>query len=481
VKISYRIFLGFAVIVAAGFYFLISWIMSDVNVQPKKSMEEAMVDVAHILAGFLEQESRDQKIFTEPLRQVLDNVGKRRFMSRIFELGKTEINMGVYVTDQKGVVIFDSNNGEWEGEDFSDWNDVKRTLKGEYGARTTRIDPNNPLSSVAYVAAPVMDGGEIIGVCSVSKPWRSINTFIETTRRKILFAGLIGFFAALVLSFFISRWITLPIRRLTEYAGSVKEGSRPSFPELGKGEIKDLGDSFEDMRESLEGKKYIEKYVQTLTHQLKGPLSAIKGAAELLQEDLPEQDRRKFITNIDIESNRLQRIVERMLELASLEHRRELQNVETIDLSQMIKDIVEGMSAILEKKEIILLLKVGEGFCLRGERFLVYQAVFNLLQNAVDFTPQGGFISVEIKEHWRRLFLIIRDNGTGIPDYALSKVFEKFYSLQRPDTGKKSSGLGLSLVKEVAELHKGEITLKKNKPNGTVAILRLPMGVPWGR
>ncbi|NIM13965.1 MAG: two-component system sensor histidine kinase CreC [Candidatus Aminicenantes bacterium] len=476
-KISYRIFLGFVVILAAGFISLISWIMSDVNVQPKKSMEEPMVDIAHILAAYLEQEIRDNKIVTEPLRRVLDNVGKRRFMARIYELEKEEVSMGVYVTNKQGTVIFDSNNGQWEGEDFSDRHDVLRTMRGEYGARTTRLDPGDPLSSVAYVGAPVMVNGEIFGVCTVSKPWKSINTFIDTTRRNILVAGLLGFAAALGLSFFISRWITLPIRRLTNYAETVKEGERPLFPDLGKGEIKELGESFEKMRESLEGKKYIEKYVQTLTHQLKGPLSAIKGAAELLQEDLAEQDRKKFITNIDIESNRLQRIVERMLELASLEHRRELQNVETIDLSQMVKDIVEEMSVILEKKEIILSLKVGEGFCLKGERFLVFQAVFNLLQNAVDFTPNGGFISVEIKEHFRRLFLIIRDSGAGIPDYAVDKVFDKFYSLQRPETGKKSSGLGLSLVKEVAELHKGEITLKKNKPNGTVAMLRLPMGV----
>jgi two-component system sensor histidine kinase CreC len=477
VKISYRIFLGFVVILAAGFISLISWIMSDVNVQPKKSMEEPMADIAHVLAAYLEQEIQNNKIVTEPLRQVFNNVSKRRFMARIYELEKEKVNMGVYVTNKQGTVIFDSNKGQWEGEDFSEWHDVLRTMRGEYGARTTRLSPGDPLTSVAYVGAPVMVNGEIIGVCTVSKPWKSINTFIDTTRRNIIGAGLLGFAAALVLSFFISRWITLPIRRLTNYAEIVKEGDRPLFPDLGKGEIKELGESFEKMRESLEGKKYIEKYVQTLTHQLKGPLSAIKGAAELLQEDLPEQDRKKFITNIDLEGNRLQRIVERMLELASLEHRRELQNVETIDLSQMVKDIVEEMSVILEKKEIILSLKVGEGFCLKGERFLVFQAVFNLLQNAVDFTPNGGFISVEIKEHFRRLFLIIRDSGEGIPDYAIDKVFDKFYSLQRPETGKKSSGLGLSLVKEVAELHKGEITLKKNKPHGTVAMLRLPMGV----
>jgi len=349
-------------------------------------------------------------------------------------------------------------------------------MKGKYGSRTTRLDPEDPVSSVAYVAAPVFSHGEIIGVCTVAKPWESINTFIDTTQKKIIFVGITGFAAALVLSLFISRWIISPIRRLTAYADTVKEGKRTPLPKLGKGEVKELGDSFEKMKESLEGKKYIEKYVQTLTHQLKGPLSAIRGAAELLQEDIPEKDRQKFISNIDTESNRIQRIVERMLELASLEQQRELCNAESIDLSKIVKDIADEMAILSDRKEITLQLNVGEGFRFKGERFLIHQAVFNLLQNAVDFTPKGGTVSVEIKRHWGRLFLIIKDNGAGIPGYALEKVFDKFYSLQRPDTGQKSSGLGLSLVKEVAELHKGDITIKNNSPRGTVAILKIPVG-----
>ncbi|UCH94760.1 MAG: two-component system sensor histidine kinase CreC [Candidatus Aminicenantes bacterium] len=477
-KISYRIFLGFAVILGAGFYFLISWMMSDVNVQHKKSMEESLVDIAHILAAYLEENICDSKIATDQLKGFMERAGKRRFLAQIYEMDRQQVNLDVYVTDKQGTVIFDSHNGKTVGEAFSLWRDVYRAMmRGEYGARTSRLDPKEPLSNVAYVAAPIMHEGEIIGVCTVAKAWKSINNFIETTRRKVLWAGILGFLAALGLSFFISRWLTLPIRRLTAFADSIKEGNRPALPGLGKGEIKELGDSFERMRESLEGKKYIEKYVQTLTHQLKGPLSAIRGAAELLQEELPKPDRQRFIANIDTESGRMQRIVERMLELASLEHRRELRNVETIDLSQMVKDIVEELAPILKRKEIILLLKVGERFCLKGERFLIQQAVLNLLQNALEFTPEGGTISVEIKQHWNRLFLIIRDSGPGIPDYAVDKVFDKFYSLQRPDTGKKSSGLGLSLVKEVADLHNGDITLKNSSSSetGAVAILKLPI------
>jgi two-component system, OmpR family, sensor histidine kinase CreC len=478
VRIVYRIFAGFAVILAAGFYFLISWMIEDINIQPKKTMEESMVDMAQILSAYLEENMNDDQIAVAPLHDFLQRAGTRRFLAQIYEMKKKQVDLEVYVTNKRGIVIFDSQQNRLLGQNLSRWRDVSRTLQGEYGARTTRLKPQDPLSSAAYVGAPIWHKGEIVGVCTVVKTWKSINSFIETSRRKIVMAGVLGFLAALVLSFFIARWITRPLRRLTSYADAVREGSHIILPELGRGEIKELGDSFEEMRLSLEGKVYIEKYVQTLTHQLKGPLSAIRGAAELLQEDLPKVDRQRFIANIDIESHRLQRIVERMLELASIEQQRVPRNVEVIDLSELVREITDELTVPLKQKEIILVLKVGKGMKLKGERFLIHQAVLNLMQNAVEFTPKVGTITVEIKVHWNRLFLMIRDSGPGMPDYAVNRVFDKFYSLPRPDTGKKSSGLGLSLVKEVAELHRGSVALKNSKPpeSGVVAILKLPMG-----
>lgn len=476
-KISYRIFLGFAVILAAGFYFLISWILNDVSIQPKKAMEEALVDMSHILASYLEQniENHDGeiKISTQEMNRFMAKAWQRQVFARIYERQKKAVSIGVYVTDIRGVVVFDSMNHQWEGQDFSRRTDVYRTLRGKYGARTSRLVPADPTTSTAFVAAPIYYYGRIVGVCTVSKDWRSINSFIQTTRRTILIAAFSLFLGALIISFYIARWITLPIQRLTQYADSIKDGKRCVYPSLGRGEIRQLGDSFTAMLDSLEGKKYIERYIQTLTHQLKGPLSAIRGAAELLQEELPEQDRVRFTGNIVNESMRLQRIVERMLELASLEQQRELRNVESVDLVRLVNDIAEEMTIALKKKELVLVLPTQKKQVLKGERFLLHQAIYNLLQNAVEFSHQGGTITVEIKPDWNRLILIIKDDGAGIPDYALNKIFDKFYSLGRPDTGKKSSGLGLSLVKEVAELHNGEVKLKPNQPRGAMAILKL--------
>jgi len=109
-----------------------------------------------------------------------------------------------------------------------------------------------------------------------------------------------------------------------------------------------------------------------------------------------------------------------------------------------------------------------------GERFLLEQAVGNLLQNAVEFSSTGGVVQLEVVSQAAAVRVAIADAGPGVPAFALEKVFDRFYSLPRPDTGRKSSGLGLSIVREIARLHGGEITLENRSEGGVLATLVLP-------
>jgi two-component system sensor histidine kinase CreC len=475
VRIRYRIFAGFTLIFALGLYFITSWILTDVYIQPKKSMEESLVDLSHILASYLEQQIEEGKISTGSLAQFIASASKREFYARIYELTKKKINLRILVTDHLGVVIYDSDNGAEEGKNYSRWNDVRRTLEGRYGARTTRTDPDEPVSSVAYISAPIYYQEKIIGVVSVAKPWYSIHSFTRSTHRKIIIATLVGSMIVLLLTYLISIWITRPILRLTEYADLVRLGERISLPPLGKGEMQVLGEAFENMRAALEGKAYIETYIQNLTHQLKGPLSSIQGAAELLQEKLPAKDRQRFISNINKESKRIRRIIDRLLELASLEKRQGLQQVDMIDMKEAVQEVLESLSPQINRKKISCNNHIESSQHFRGERFLIVHAIYNLLQNAVAFTPKGGTIEISSKQEDEKLVLSIRDSGSGIPAYAQNRIFDKFYSLPRPGSDEKSSGLGLSMVKEVVELHQGDITLKNNPDQGMTATMKLPV------
>src|SRR5690606_10544069 len=147
--------------------------------------------------------------------------------------------------------------------------------------------PNDPDSSVMYVAAPIMDGERVIGVVSVAKPNRTLQPYIERSQARLgwLGAGLIGL--GLLVGGLLSWWLSAALRRLTRYAQAASEGRRAELPSLHGGELGQLAEALERMRTELEGKAYVERYVHTLTHELKSPLAAIRGASELLGGDMP--------------------------------------------------------------------------------------------------------------------------------------------------------------------------------------------------
>ena len=360
--------------------------------------------------------------------------------------------------------------GKGLGEDYSRWNDVWRTLRGQYGARSTQDDPNDPESTVMYVAAPIVDRGKIIGVLSVGKPNSAMAPVIHRSERRILWAGgaLLGI--ALLIGLVVAWWINRSISSLSRYADSVTQEKPLPLPDPGSSELRKLAQALENMRIRLEGKNYIEHYVHALTHELKSPLAAIRGAAEILAEQPPPQVAARFVDNILVQNARMQSLVEKLLEQAKLENRVEIVPAD-VSIDALFTRISDSRSTLLAAKNIML---TGDGAALtvNGDAELLEQALGNLLDNAVDFTPAGGNIVLAAEETQKQILLKVTDSGSGIPDYAQSRIFERFYSLPR-ETGLKSSGLGLAFVQEVARLHHGEIQLHNREQGGVEAILRL--------
>lgn len=471
-KIRTRIILGFALIVGVSFYFLLRDFTEQVERQYLQAVEEPMVDFSNLLATILESQGNGS-LDTGVFEQSLPNASGRKVEARIYDFLKTTVSTRVYVTDQEGRVVFDSEKPGALGEDYSRFNDVYLTLRGKYGARSTRTDEADEGSSIMYVAAPVKAGDDIIGVVSVGKPQRSMADFIFDTRRTIQIIGLATAAGAILAGAGFSFWLTRPIRRLTDYARAVKRGDRVTLPRLGRSEIGTLGLAFEEMRDALEGKNYVEHYVQTLTHEMKSPIAAIRGASDLLTEEMSPERRMSFVENIRKETERLQNIIDRLLHLAALEGRKQLHDVEPVDLDTLVAEVIRNLSPQALAHGVRLVHRELGQATVKGERFLIETAVANLLQNAIEFSPHGGEVAVSVKRGVASVRVEVEDSGPGIPDYARERVFERFYSLPRPSSGRKSSGLGLCLVREIAELHGGTISIQPRETGGTLAVLTL--------
>ncbi|KUQ55508.1 two-component system sensor histidine kinase CreC [Enterobacter bugandensis] len=468
-RIGMRLLLGYFLIVAIAAWFVLSIFVQEVKPGVRRATEGTLIDTATLLAEVGREDLLSGNAQQGRLAQAFLQLHQRPFRANIGGIHKVRNEYHVYMTDAQGRVVFDSA-GLAVGQDYSRWNDVWLTLRGQYGARSTQSHPDDPESTVMYVAAPVVEQGKIIGVLSVGKPNSAMAPVIHRSERRILWAGgaLLGI--ALLIGFLVAWWINRSISTLSRYADSVTTDTPLPLPNPGSSELHKLAQALENMRIRLEGKNYIEHYVHALTHELKSPIAAIRGAAEILTEQPPPQVAARFIDNILVQNARMQSLVEKLLTQARLENRVEI-TPQAVRVDLLFTRLADARSALLAAKEIALTLQPAS-LLVEGDPDLLEQALGNLLDNAIDFTPQGGAIELAAREEQGQIRLSVTDSGSGIPGYALERIFERFYSLPR-ENGLKSSGLGLAFVQEVARLHHGEITLRNRDEGGVIATLTL--------
>lgn len=465
-----------AFIIALGFYQLGSHMQSEVEPQTFQATEESMVDAAHLFAELAAPRLKTETFDREEFDRIFQNARQRKFEARIFDHVKNSVGLNLYLTNAAGLVLYDSQNGHREGLDYSRMRDVSLTLRGKYGARASRDSPEGDELSILYVAAPIGDPASPAGVLTVFKPKRDMLPILHARKRIIYTACALigGGIAFLIGAVFL--WLFRPIGRITDYARAIERGERPAKPKIGIGrEVNTLAHALDSMRDALENRNYVESYIQTLTHELKSPLAGIRGAAELLMEDMEPAARVRFLENILSETSRSERLIHRLLELSSIEARKTLDGTETVDLETLIREVIDQLqpTADLTGIRIESSTKATSPLVL-GDRWILRCALVNLLENAIDFSPPGSTISVHLQDQGDQLMVEVIDEGGGLPDYAVDRAFERFFSLRHPSTRRKGTGLGLTLVREAAELHGGSASLQNRDTKGAVARLTLP-------
>ena len=471
-RIGLRLFIAFFLIVGLAAFFVMRVFVNEVKPGVRQAMESTLVDAANVLAVMAAPDMASGHIADGEFARRLAEAKQRDLNAHVWSFPKRHLDYRVTVTDARGIVVYDSE-GRDLGRDNSRWNDVYKTLRGEYGARSSPETPDgNRDRTVMHVAAPIRSGDRLIGVLTVSQPNHTIAPFITASQRSIVRRGawLIGISA--LIGLLITWWLVHGLRGLNRYAQAVAAGEPVPPPKPRRDEIGDLGQALEAMRRKLEGKAYVEQYVQSLTHEMKSPLAAIRGAAELLQEPMPDEQRQRFARSIQAQQQRLTETIDKLLALAEVEQHGWLQKKQTVDVAMLLARVAEDAAA--QAPEIEIRVEAPAGLAVEGDPFLLRQALSNLLDNALAFSPEAGRVELRAQRDGADVRLQVLDLGPGIPDYAAERIFERFYSLARPSTGHRSSGLGLPFVREVARLHGGEIRLSNRSEGGTEATLTLP-------
>lgn len=451
---------------------------------------------------------------------------------------KTHSSLRIYVTDAKGVVLYDSKQPDnAKGQDYSRWNDVYLTLRGQYGARSTRQNADDPNTSVMYVAQPITNKqGQIIGVVSVGKPIATILPYLQSARQQMLTTMLLLTLITLLFAGLVAWWLRQSIHLVSRYTQSLAAvTAKPRFY-LAK-ELNQLTSQIETMKHRLENKAYVNDYVHTLTHELKSPLTAIRASGELLADgELEADDRAMLSSTITEQSDKLQSLVEQLLLLAKIEQPTFRLHTTTIDPAELIAELLWHNLSKLQTHKLDMVVHVNHHYqqdnkqkppfltlpwqtwqsgndtkqslyqrmlllddtmpnwALTADRFWLYQALQNLMDNALHFAcsqihlflePSCGTATTNLAKQNPQVtvtFCLFND-GQHIPEFALSRVFNRYFSLAHTTTSAalshqqngqpqnssnesvKGTGLGLTLVKQVAEHHGGGVSISNVKPD----------------
>ncbi len=463
----------FAILGLAAF-FVLNVFVHEVKPSVAEVMEDMMVDTAHLLAELASHDMAAGTLTTGEFARAVHAYDSRNPNAHIRGQTKQSVDYRVYVTDLRGIVLFDSQNSA-VGQDFSQWRDVHLTLRGEYGARTT-TGPDTGAGMAAFptffVAAPIRHQGPMLGVLVVAKSGATVAPFIDRAQRKIVRDGawLVGL--SLLVGVAATLWIVQAVRRLARYADGVHAGQRLPVPQL-PGELGKLATSMDAMRERLQGQRYIENTVRALTHELKSPLAAIRGAGELLREPLDEADRRRFAGHVVTQSERMQSTVERLLELSKLEQLAAPPAPAPIALGELLAQAVAhthtsatsvGVQVEIDATDIVAVCDAES----------VQLALDNLVHNAIAFSPPQGLVRLKASQDARHVHIDVCDEGPGFPDFVKDRLGERFVSTARPSGKPKGSGLGLALASQVAQLHGGALCVLRHQPTTVRLTLAKP-------
>ena len=222
------------------------------------------------------------------------------------------------------------------------------------------------------------------------------------------------------------------------------------------------------------------EFVANVTHELKTPLTAIRGSIELLKSaDRDEETRRYFYDVLDIEAERLHHLIDDMLVLSQIENAKPDSTEQRCDVAQEIRETVARLYPIAEKENISLKVELKDGIWVACSSSRLQQMLGNLIENAIKYNKPNGSVKITAEESRQMAVIRIQDTGIGIEEEHFNRLFERFY---RVDTSRSraigGTGLGLSIVKHLAVLYGGEVSVESTPGVGTTFTVRLPLLLP---
>jgi len=391
-------------------------------------------------------------------------------------LSKTELlDVRVIIVDGDGYPILDSEGSQ--NSAFPSINNPSATFKRSEGNIRVFRDEGN--QSWFYRIRPINDAYYLIA--AIQRPSIYIRTIFQDELLKPLFrAGLIALVFAFLISWFVARWITRPLKNISDSAQQLASGGFPPILLEGPSEVQQLAGVINDMdlkvRNSLQSQK---EFVANVSHEFKTPLTSIRGFAQAILDgavETPEEKQHAAQIILD-ETGRLDYLVNDLLMLAKLDAGTMKLDKREIEVSQVIENVLEKFKFRIEKKSITIKKRYDEQSFIYADGERIVQVFINLLDNAIKFTQNGGWVDISTNIKKGFVSVSITDSGVGIPEEDLKRIFDRFYQVDKSRRGgnDKGVGLGLSIAQQIVSAHGGEITVTSELGKGSCFMVKIPL------
>lgn len=417
------------------------------------------------------EDNVDEVEYYDSLQGVIDDNDNDHYFA--YKDGYVEIDddfigvmNGIYsvIYDESGVQIYgtDPTNKKTDGEAFSD-----KGLKTVYvgGKRFYIYDRRLTNKGVENMW--------IRGIVSHEKADAPIS---DVARR-----SMIALVALVILGigggYIIAMKSLKPIKDIEEVARDISQsGDLKKRIKLGKGndELHSLAKTFDTMFDRLEDSFESEKqFTNDVSHELRTPMAVIMAQCDYaLSEEMTQEEYKESIELIRRQGSKMTKMITEMLEFSRIERRSEKYNVEELDFSELVENLCDDL-ALLKTKNITLECEVEPGIRVKGNRMLLTRLVSNLVSNAYRYGVENGRINITLLSNSKNAMLCVKDNGIGIAKDEQEKIFHRFYQTDPSHNG-GGTGLGLSMVKEIASFHGGTVCVKSDWGQGSEFLVRIP-------
>lgn len=394
----------------------------------------------------------------------LDRLTEENVTAAIAVVEETGLSR-ILVTDGAGLVLYDTRETGGAVGQYVLYTEIVQALLGNDAFSCTY--EGGAFRSRA--SSPVLYQNQIIGAVYAYEYDTEQAALLEGLQENLLRLSAVVGVVALVLSGIISRALTKKLGQLLTAIRQVREGAYSHRTEIrGGDEIAQLGEEFNSLTDRLQVTENARRrFVSDASHELKTPLAAIRLLTDsiLQTENIDRETTREFVADIGSEAERLTRITEDLLRLTRLDSDL-LDAPETVEVAPVLEQVMRMMSLLAQKKGTELTYRMEENCRVSATKGEVHQVIYNLTDNAVKYSGKNGKVRVELRHEDHDVVLTVADNGPGIPEEDLPKVFERFYRVDKARSrAAGGTGLGLSIVQDTVKKRGGMVSAA-NRPNG---------------